>query len=81
MYKPSYHFVESEVYGGNNQLAKKFGVRGTPNLIFLDAKGEQICRTFGFRNADDGVRLHKFVQKASAHASLRASQQPCGRAD
>ncbi len=81
MFKANYHVVESYVRG--TDVAKQFGVRGAPTLIFLDSKGEPICRAFGgFNHPDDAVSLHKYVQKAVADPATRAAQNTrnaCGR--
>ena len=67
------------------EIARKFGVKGTPNLMFLDAKGDQICRAFGgFNHPEDAISLHKYVQKVVADPAARAAQNgrnACGRVE
>lgn len=81
-YKSNYHLVQAHVLGGpGSDVAKRYNVRIYPMLVFFDATGEVLCRTRGFKDAEDGLALDRYVQ-AIAKDSKRRSQQnsdTCGR--
>ena len=81
VYTHNYNVSESDVRSAG-EVARKYQVRSTPTILFLDAKGEIICRTRGFRNGDDALSLSLFVQKALIDPYVRAtlaSNKTCGR--
>ena len=52
-YKRNYHLVQAHVISGPGaDVAKKYNVRSFPMLVFFNAKGEVLCRTRGFKDAD-----------------------------
>ncbi len=42
-------------------LAKKFGIKGYPSMIFLDSDGELIAQTSGYRDPEDFIELGQVV--------------------
>jgi thioredoxin-related protein len=85
-YKPRYHFVSAYVRNGSGaEVAKKYNVRGFPNIIFFDARGRILCRSYGaFNHGDDALALDSYVQKLNSDPQMRAALNPrkaCGRLD
>ena len=86
-YTRNYHVVQSYVRNTNSGLAKKYGVRGFPSMIFVNARGEVLCRAYRtFNNVDDGLSLDRFVHnqlKQSTRHYFPASEPApaCGRAN
>jgi thioredoxin-related protein len=81
VYKHNYHVTQSYVRNGT-EATRKYKVRSFPLILFLDGKGEVICRTRGFNHAEDALRLDLFVQKALIDPYVRStldSNKVCGR--
>jgi thioredoxin-related protein len=81
VYKRNYHVSQSYVQNGT-EATRKYKVRSFPLILFLDGKGDVICRTRGFNHADDALSLDLFVQKALIDPHVRASlnsNKTCGR--
>ncbi len=84
VYKRNYHVVSAYVRAGeNSHVAKKYNVRGFPTMVFLDAKGERLCRAFGgFNHQEDALMLDRYVQIINSDPVARAQQnerKACGR--
>lgn len=81
-YKRNYHLVQAHVLGGpGTDVAKKYGVRSFPMLVFFDAKGQVLCRTRDFKDVDDGLALNRYVQAMSKNPKRRTQKDDtCGRA-
>ena len=60
--------------GPGADVAKKYGVRSFPMLVFFDAKGQVLCRTRGFKDVDDGLALDRYVQALSKSPQRRAQK-------
>ena len=45
----------------NQDLSKKYGVRGLPTVVFFDKEGKEINRIVGFRGPDDFVKTMEEV--------------------
>lgn len=78
--------VSAYVRGGDgSDIAKKYGIRGFPTMVFLDAKGEWLCRAFGgFNHSEDALMLDRYVQKINSDPVARAQQnerKACGRVE
>ena len=48
--------------GEGLKLAQKYNVRGYPSLLFLDASGNIVARTTGYRNVGKFIELGKEVK-------------------
>ena len=46
----------------NEKLKQKFGVRGFPTVIFLDARGKELGRAVGYR---PGTGPDKWIEQAN----------------
>ena len=75
-YVPSYHAVSAYVRGGpGSEVAKQYNVRGFPVILFVDGRGEELCRSNGgFLDGEDGVDLHRYVQKIARDPAARKAQ-------
>ncbi len=49
--------------GEGIELARKYGVRNYPTLLFLDGNGNIVTRTVGYHNAKEFIELGKTVAK------------------
>ncbi|MBW6481636.1 MAG: thioredoxin family protein [Vicingaceae bacterium] len=49
--------------GEGVELARKYGVRSYPTLLFLDGNGNIVKRTVGYHNAKEFIELGKTVAK------------------
>lgn len=67
--------------GPGTEVAKKYEVRSFPVLLFVDAKGAVLCRTRGFKDAEDALALDRYVQAMSKNPQRRAQKNDdtCGR--
>ncbi len=57
--------------GEGPELAKKYGVRGFPTIVFLDQQGEEIDRLVGFRPPDKFIAEIKAIQEGKSFKSLK----------
>ena len=68
--------------GASDELAKHYRVRGTPYIVFVNAKGKTLCRAGGgFNNRADALDLDRFVQRIATDKAFRQAQgsKGCGR--
>ena len=59
-------FVNVSLDGENGEgieLSRKYGVRGYPTLLFIDAKGKVVSETSGYHNPSEFIDLGKSVKK------------------
>lgn len=59
------HFVSTKIdmeKGEGVELAKKYGVRAFPTLLFLDAEGNVVKKAVGYKNAEQLLNLAKEAQ-------------------
>jgi thioredoxin-related protein len=75
--------VETYVRGDPDNLAKRYAVRGTPNILFIDSRGKPLCQSFGgFNHREDALDLDRYVQKLAKDETFRQAQRgkkACGR--
>ena len=43
-------------------VQEKYGVKGLPTIIFLDSKGNEVERFFGFKPAEEVLEIMKKIQ-------------------
>lgn len=69
--------------GDPDNLAKRYAVRGTPNILFIDSRGKPLCQSFGgFNHREDALDLDRYVQKLAKDETFRQAQRgkkACGR--
>jgi tetratricopeptide (TPR) repeat protein len=68
------HFVSLRVHslkGEGKQIREKYNIRGFPTVLFLDGKGEEIDRTFGF-DGDKDAYFKILTDYAAGKNTLRS---------
>lgn len=59
-------FINVALDGENGEgleLARKYGVRGYPTLLFIDAKGKLVSGTSGYHNPSEIIALGESIKK------------------
>ncbi|MCK5512470.1 MAG: hypothetical protein KAI96_06655 [Thermodesulfovibrionia bacterium] len=52
--------------GKDSEQFSRFAVMATPTFIFLNSKGDEICRTIGFYSADDFIKQLEHARASAA---------------